>query len=420
MKITQKISAIAHNKEAKTVAGNFMWLSLLQVAGYAFPLITMPYLARVIGVDGFGKIAFAMAIMVWIQTIADWGFNLTATRDVAQNRDNKDKVSEIFSNVLWARCLLMLVSLIVLLLLIVTIPTFREQWDIILITFLIIPGHIVFPDWFFQAIEKMRYITILNVLMKLLFTFAVFIFIKQPEDFILQPLFTSLGYVISGLIAIYYILFKWGYNLYKPNWGAIIQTIKSSTDVFINHLMPNLYNSFSIMLLGFLDGGLAVGLLDGANKFVHIGTQLQTTINRAFYPFLSRRIDKHTLYVVVVMGISSLMAIALFFGASLLVEYTLSPEFADSVHIIRIRAVSLIFSGMCGAYGANYLIIKHQEAILRKITMWCSIFGFIIAWPLVYFYSYIGAALTTTISLGLLAVSYYIISMQIKINQSKS
>lgn len=69
------------------MAGNFMWLSALQVAGYVFPLITMPYLARIIGVEGFGKIAFASAIMVWIQTIADWGFNLTATRDVAQNRE---------------------------------------------------------------------------------------------------------------------------------------------------------------------------------------------------------------------------------------------------------------------------------------------------------------------------------------------
>ena len=137
-KLTQRITSIAKNKEAKTVAGNFMWLSLLQVAGYVFPLITMPYLARVIGVEGFGKIAFASAIMVWIQTIADWGFNLTATRDVAQNRENPQKVSEIFSNVLWARCLLMVVSFIVLLILIVAIPQFKENSDVILVSFLIL------------------------------------------------------------------------------------------------------------------------------------------------------------------------------------------------------------------------------------------------------------------------------------------
>lgn len=413
-KIKAKIGQIVKNKEAKTLAGNFVWLSLLQVAGYVFPLITMPYLARVIGVEGFGRIAFAAAIMVWIQTIADWGFNLTATRDVAQNRDNPQKVSEIFSNVLWARCVLMLLSFIVLVLLILLVPKFRENSSIILVTFLMVPGHIFFPDWFFQAIEKMKYITILNVLMKLVFTVAVFIFIKQPEDYILQPLFTSLGYVVSGLIALYYILEKWGIHLTKPNWRNIKLTIKGSTDVFINNLMPNLYNSFSTMLLGFFGSGNAVGILDGGNKFVSIGNQLQQSINRAFYPFLSRRIDKHKIYLEINIGTSIIMCLFLFLTAPLLVRYLLSMDFVNSIPIIRIRAISMIFYAIASAYGANYLIIKHKEAILRKITMCCSLVGFAIAWPLVYYFSYIGASLTVTISLALLAIGSYIAAKRIK------
>ncbi len=411
--IKAKIGQIVKNKEAKTVAGNFMWLSLLQVAGYVFPLITMPYLARVIGVEGFGKIAFASAIMVWIQTIADWGFNLTATRDVAQNRDNPQKVSEIFSNVLWARCLLMVVAFIVLLILIITIPQFRANCAVILVSFLMVPGHILFPDWFFQAIEKMRYITILNVLMKLVFTVAVFIFIKQPEDYILQPFFTSLGYVVSGLIALYYILYKWGIKLHKPNWLGILQTIKNSTDVFINNLAPNLYNSFSTVLLGIFGGGNAVGILDGGNKFVNIGNQLQQSINRAFYPFLSRRIDKHKIYIKINIGTSIIMCLFLFLTAPFLVKYLLSMDFVNSIPIIRIRAISMIFYAIASSYGANYLIIKHKEAILRKITMCCSLVGFAIAWPLVYYFSYIGASLTVTISLALLAIGSYIAAKRI-------
>lgn len=109
-RISEIKKQINKSKDGKTVFANFGYLSLLQVAGYVFPLISMPYLARVIGADGFGKIAFASAIVVWIQTISDWGFNLTATRDVAQNRDNKELVSRIFSNVLWARSVLTLLS----------------------------------------------------------------------------------------------------------------------------------------------------------------------------------------------------------------------------------------------------------------------------------------------------------------------
>ena len=225
MDIKNKLNRIRQSKDGKVLVENFAYLSLLQVAGYVFPLITMPYLARVIGVEGFGKIAFASGIMVWIQTIADWGFNFTATRDVAKNRDNKKKVSEIFSNVLWARCLLMILSFAVLLVLVMFVPEFKENAAVIFVTFLMIPGHIMFPDWFFQAMERMKYITILNLLSKIVFTVAVFVFIKDKEDYILQPLFVSLGFVVSGIIAMYYILMRCQIRLSHPSLNGINRTI---------------------------------------------------------------------------------------------------------------------------------------------------------------------------------------------------
>ena len=174
-RISEIKKQINKSKDGKTVFANFGYLSLLQVAGYVFPLISMPYLARVIGADGFGKIAFASAIVVWIQTISDWGFNLTATRDVAQNRDDKELVSRIISNVLWARSILTLLSGIILLAVVLLVPYLRENADIIFVTFLLVPGHILFPEWFFQAIEKMKYTTLFNLLLKLVFTVAVFV-----------------------------------------------------------------------------------------------------------------------------------------------------------------------------------------------------------------------------------------------------
>lgn len=409
-KLTQRITSIAKNKEAKTVAGNFMWLSLLQVAGYVFPLITMPYLARVIGVEGFGKIAFASAIMVWIQTIADWGFNLTATRDVAQNRENPQKVSEIFSNVLWARCLLMVVSFIVLLILIVAIPQFKENSDVILVSFLMVPGHILFPDWFFQAVERMKYTTILNVIMKLIFTLAVFIFIKDKDDYILQPLFTSLGFVVSGVLALYIIINRWKVKLYKPNWENIKYTIKSTTDVFINHLAPNLYNSLSVVLLGFFGGGVANGIYDGGNRFINFIQSLLNIITRAFYPFLSRRKDFHSTYVKLVLGITTIAVIITYMCAPWLVRIMLSPEFADSVIVLRILSISLIFYMLSSAYGSCYLIINNREKVLRQSTIICSIIAFLIAIPLISKYTYIGVALTVTIARAMLGISEMLIS----------
>ena len=157
----------AKSKDGKTLASNFAWLSVLQIAGYVFPLITLPYLARTIGAEGFGKIAFAAAIIAWVKTITGWGFAYTATRDVAQNRSDKYMVSVIFSNAFWARCFLALVSLVVLIVLVFLIPSFRHATLVILITYLTVPAHILFPEWFFQALERMKNITIFNFAVKL-------------------------------------------------------------------------------------------------------------------------------------------------------------------------------------------------------------------------------------------------------------
>ena len=414
MEIKSKIDRIRQSKDGKVLVENFAYLSLLQVAGYAFPLITMPYLARVIGVEGFGRIAFASAIMVWIQTIADWGFNFTATRDVARNRDDEKKVSEIFSNVLWARCVLMVVSLVVLLVLVLFVPEFKKNATVIFVTFLMIPGHIMFPDWFFQAMERMKYITILNLLSKLLFTAAVFIFITDKDDYILQPLFVSLGFVVSGIIAMYYILGRWRVRLCRPSWLGIKTTIKNSTDVFVNNLMPNLYNSFSVVLLGMWGGSVSNGKLDAGNRFVNIVQQFMTIISRVFYPFLSRRIDKHDLYVKFNVLVALCLSVMLFFGAPLLIRIFFTDEFYDSIRVLRILSISIVFLSLSNIYGTNYMIIEGHERKLRNVTVLSSLIGFMLSFPLIYYFDFVGAAITITLTRSLLGISIMCCALGLK------
>lgn len=406
--INSYIKRLKASKDGKTVVANFGYLSLIQIAGYAFPLITMPYLARVIGTEGFGRIAFANAVLVWLQTIADWGFTFTATRDVAQNRDDKEKVSEIFSNVFWARCLLSLISGVFLLIAIAFVPVFRENALILLVSYLLIPGHIMFPDWFFQAVEKMKYTTILGLVFRFFFTLMVFVVIREKSDYYWQPLLTTIGYILCGLITFYLILGKWGYRLHRPRIVPILHSIKSSADVFLNNLMPNLYNSFSVMLLGFWGGSYANGIYDGGNKFSTLVNQLQQVLSRAFYPFLSRRADKHHLFEIINISAALLLSVLLFLFAPILVHIMLGSEFEESIKVLRILSVSIFFLGLSNTYGANYLIIYHHERDLRNMTFIASSIGMSVAIPLVMNFTYIGAALTILISRGLLGTLSYV------------
>lgn len=415
-KINNIARSVTKSKNGRTILSNFGYLALLQFASYLFPIITVPYLSRVIGVEGYGKIAFASAVMVWVQTVADWGFLLTATRDIAKCRDNRAEVSRIFSETFFARCLLAIVSFIFLCLLILIIPDFKENAGILFITFSMIPGHIMFPDWFFQAIERMRYTTITNLLVKTVFTIAVFICIKEKSDYILVPLLTSLGTVVAGIIAMYLILKKWRYRLYRVSFYSVISAIKRSTDVFINNLFPNLYNSFSVVLLGIYGGSVANGIYSEGNKFANIGQSMLGVVSRVFFPFLARRIDKHGIYVLVYMGTTFCIAIALFVSAPWLIGWLYTDEFADAIPVLRIMSISLVFVALGTAYGTNYLILQRQEKILRKIVMWCSLAGLVIAYPLVVHYSYIGVAIIVTFSRFCLGISCWFTVVRLKKN----
>lgn len=404
VKVKNLVNRVRKSKDGKVLFSNFAYLSLLQVAGYVFPLITMPYLARVIGPSGFGKIAFASAIMVWIQTIADWGFNYTATRDVAKHRDNIEKVSKIFSTVLIARCVLVLLSFGVLCFLVVFIHEFRDNAAVIFVTFLMVPGHVLFPDWFFQAMERMKYITMLNIISKLFFTIAVFVFIKDKNDYILQPLFVSLGFVVSGFIALYYIFVKWKVMFVFPGIKEVFVTIKKSTDVFINNLMPNLYNSFSVVLLGMFAGPVSNGIYDAGKRFVVILTSLLSVLSRVMFPYLVRKQDKHGLYANISLIISFLCSLFLFVFAPFIIRVFFGEHFVESIVVLRIISFVVFFVVMSSVYGTNYLIVKGFDYVLRNITAVASLIGFVIAFPLIYYFSYVGAALTYFISSMLLGL----------------
>lgn len=399
--VRTKINNLTHSRNARSVVSNFLWLGLLQIGGYVFPLLTVPYLANVIGVDRYGEIAFSMTVMIYFTTLVDYGFIFSAVRDVARCRDDNEKVGEIYSRVMWSRWLILCASLLVLTVLILTIPKFNEMAIVLYASFLMVIGHAMFPDWMFQAVEKMKYITIFNVIVKLIFTVAVFAFIRTRDDYILQPVFTSLGYILSGIGAMW-VIRHWGIKMHRPPLKEIWEGMKSNFDLFINQLVPNLYNSLSVLLLGFFHGDAANGVFDAANRFNHAGSSFFSIVSRTFYPFLARRIDRHWLFLKINLISSIAIAISLFLIAPPLIRNYFPGTFEGSITVIRIIAISLVFLAIDNVFGTNYLILQGYEKECRKITTYSSLIGFAVAVPSVYYLSYTGVALTITFSRGLM------------------
>lgn len=401
-KMLQKI----RTEDGKSLIANFSSLSFLQIASYIFPLITLPYLTKVIGVEYFGKIAFAWSIVVYFQTFVDYGFMFSSVRDISRVRNDIGKVSLIFSVTMYARLFLATISFLIFFLLVQMIPYLYNMKTILLFTFLVVPGHVLFAEWLFQGLEKMKYITLFNLLIKLFFTILVFVVIKEKEDYYLQPLLTAIGYIISGLLSII-VVYRYGIRFVSIPFGEVIVAIRENTDLFINQLFPNLYNSFSTFMLGMIHGNVANGIFDAGYKFSGTCQQFFYIISRTFFPYLSRKAHKHSVYAKWNLIISSSCSFLLFLCAPFIIKFFFSPEFYNGVLVLRILSVSVFFLNVSNVYGTTYLVVNGYEKQLRQATMCGSIISFFVAVPLVYFYSYIGAAIVISFARGIVAFFVY-------------
>ena len=183
-----KFKSKFQSENSKKISANFMYLSILQGMNLILPLITFPYLVRVLGIENFGLLMFAQAFIVYFTMIVDYGFNLSGIREVSSNRNNKNKLINIFSSIMIARFILALVGLIFLTIIVFSFEKFSQNWELYYLTFGIVIGTALFPTWFFQGMEKMKYITVLTVIAKLIFTLSIFLFVTTEKDFIYVPL----------------------------------------------------------------------------------------------------------------------------------------------------------------------------------------------------------------------------------------
>lgn len=394
---------ITGNHDARVLLHNFAALGFLQVIGYVFPFITLPYLTRVIGIERFGEIAFAAVVSYYFQMIVDYGFSFSAVRDIARCRSDKMKISDIYSRVVSAKVLLVAVSFFLLCVLIYVIPKFHDMRLVLLLSFLSVPGYAMSQEWLFQGVEKMKYITISSFFAKVVGIVAIFLFIKEEKDYILYPVFTALEFMVADAISIY-VICKIGIKFQRVKVVDVLNTIKDNTNLFINQIAPSLYNSFSILLIGFFHHSAANGIFDAGNRFNNAACRLINVISRTFFPFLSRRMDKHSSFVRLNVVASLTMGGTLFLFAPAIIRLFFTTEFMPAVNVLRIMSVSLVFLAISNAYATNYLILKGFEKEVRQITVVASVVGFVISIPLVYFYSYIGGALTIAIVRGIIAL----------------
>ena len=256
------------------------------MVNYILPLVTLPYLVRVLGTELFGLVMFAQAFILYFTILTDYGFNLSATKEISINRGDKNKVSEIFVSVMLIKTLLLLISLIILIAIVFSFDKFKDNWIIYILTFGMVLGNYLFPVWFFQGMEKMKYITLLNITAKSVFTVLIFVFIKDKSDYLYVPIFNSLGFLVAGLLSCYLILKNFRIRLFIPSAAVLYSYFRGSTQFFLSRASVSIYSNSNAFVIGLFLGNVSVGLYSAAEKLFIAMRMLYNPLSTALYPFM--------------------------------------------------------------------------------------------------------------------------------------
>ncbi|WP_179021464.1 oligosaccharide flippase family protein [Winogradskyella forsetii] len=405
------IKKFLQDKEKKVLANNYLSLLILQAANYLLPLLILPFLVRVLGTDKFGLVMFAQSLAVFLTVFVDFGFNLSGTREISLARDDKKKLSEIFNAIMIVKLLLIVIAFGILYIIVSVFTRFSIDKDVYLLSFGIVIGQALFPVWFFQGLEKMKFVTIINISAKLIFTLLVFILIRAESDYIYVPVYNSLGFIIAGLLG-FILCFKY-ISLTLPKYGLIKRLVYESSSLFVSNFATTLYTSSNIFILGLFTGNTIVGVYSSMEKLILAVKNVYVPLYQAMYPWLSKQSNgakvlkiKKMAPFVLASGIVITLVIIIFGKFILNIIY--DDRLIESYSIIfRIISFIAIFSGLNMLYNGLYLPAIKKYKLRMNIMVVGGIANLLISLYLVKLYGIYGTAISVTFTEFLLLLLGY-------------
>lgn len=268
----------------KRIGTNLLALGLVQVTNVALPLLTFPYLVRVIGIDRYGTVSFALTVMLYFTSITEYGFGMSATREAAINKQDRQKLSELFGVVFGARLLLFAGTVGLLFLMVLVYPRSRTEPLLYLSGCFYVFGNVLMPTWFFQGIERMRYITYLNIIAKVITLLLLFGFIRIADNYRYVILMYGIANTLAGVGALWLITKKEGVRLTVPTFKSVTDKLRDGWDIFSMNLSALLFSSSTIIILGQFVSDTQVGLYSVAEKIAFLVWQLLIVASQAIYP----------------------------------------------------------------------------------------------------------------------------------------
>lgn len=408
----------------RRVLSNFFSLSVLQFVNYLAPLITVPYLVRVLGPEKFGLVGFATAFMLYLVTFSDYGFRWSATRKVAIYREDRDRRSSIYSSVLLIKLGFTMLGLVVLAALLATVPKFRDEWLLYVFAFGTVVGNMLFLDWFFQGMERMKYITILNLIGRTLFTGAIFIFIRRPDQYVYVPLFGSLGTLTVGVASMWVVHRQFDTRFSIPPLSVVREELRDGWHVFLSVATAKIYTAGMPLILGLFAPYAAVGYYTAGEKIVQAGTCMLEPFMRAIYPHIGHLTSKSKESAVVLLRkivrvigpLTLVLSAAVALLAPQIADIILGDQYTQSIPVIRILAFLFLAKGLGHIFLLQTMLNFRHDRAVSRIVLVSALVCVVSSLTLIPSLSYRGAAVAALVpEIAMLLLSGYFVQKRYKL-----
>lgn len=361
-------------KRNSGLIANFGYLSILQVYSTLVPLITYPYLVKVLGTEVYGLVIFAQTVAIILSNIVDYGFDISGVKQVAENKQNKDKLSEIVSSIYIIKFILWLLTFVIIIGMITLIPKFSSEPLLYIFSFAILFNNLLFPQWLFQGLEKMRYITIINIISRTIFLILIFIFVKTVDDYVFVPLLTGVGAFIGGIISVYFVIKNERIRLRIQPMKVLLHYFKEGSSMFGFRMAGVIKTQSNQIILGFLANYSLVTYYDLAMKITSVFSIVFNNYSAVFFPNIAK--TKNITLGKKALKLSALLSTGIFLLIAILLNPIIqwwNPEFLPTVRLFWIVGFFIPVYAIASFLGNSFLVAHGFQVQHLYSTAWTTL-----------------------------------------------
>ena len=362
----------------KVLLENIGFLSILKLVEMLIPLVTVPYLTRTIGLSNYGRVAFALSLGELCALIVRFGFDVTSVQKISSNKKDWPYIKRIFWSTFLIKSGIMILCLGILSMVILSIPELFVERRLYFSSFLVVVFEAISCVWFYQGIQKMKYITYFNLSGRFASLLFIFTLVESPEDYDLVPLFQFIGPVVLAIFSIYFAINKFKLNFFIPDRLLIISAIKDSSLLFLQRISLNLYTSFNIPILGILTDPSTTGIYAAGFKIIKTVNSLRVPLSQALFPHVSELMSKSResgiiflKKIIKIIGFVYLLISAVTFVLSDWITLTLlGEEFAEAAAVLRILSLFPFFVSLSSIIALQGMInLGYKSQSLAIVTI---------------------------------------------------